>query len=54
MNYIESTKSDGEDILKFFNISKWAYVQIYFQMIIGAGIMFASAMVLDFDLNKLS
>lgn len=54
MNYIESTKSNGENILKFFNISKWTYLQVYLQLIVGIGIIITSAFILNFDLSQLS
>ena len=55
MNYIEETKSEGEEILKYFNINKWAYLPVIFEILFGIALFFISAKVLGMiDFNDIA
>ena len=48
MNYIEKTKSDGENIIKMFNLSIWVYLPIIFNIIIGLLLIILASFIVDF------
>ena len=52
MNYIEQTKSEGEEILAYFNINQWAYLGIYLQGIIAL-LIIGLSFTLKIDFSEL-